>query len=108
MKWTIVCLLLLAGVVANNYYITIAWAIRTAIGIVLCLFVLWLGFITTSGQKAWSFIKEARKELRKVAWPTRQETIQTTWIVVLMVIVMASLLWAFDSLFLWLVGKLAA
>jgi preprotein translocase subunit SecE len=49
-------------------------------------------------------LKEARGEIRKVVWPTRQETTQTTLIVVVVVLVMALLLWGLDSLLGWLVS----
>ncbi|MEX5381397.1 preprotein translocase subunit SecE, partial [Acinetobacter towneri] len=49
-------------------------------------------------------LKEARVEIRKVVWPTRQETMQTTLIVVAVVLVMALLLWGLDSLLGWLVS----
>ncbi|MBP5143215.1 preprotein translocase subunit SecE, partial [Pseudomonas chlororaphis] len=49
-------------------------------------------------------VKEARTEIRKVVWPTRQETTQTTLIVVAVVLVMALLLWGLDSLLGWLVS----
>ena len=54
-----------------------------------------------SGQKVWVFAKQSRMELRKVVWPTRQETIQTTMIVVAMVVVMALVLWGVDSILTW-------
>jgi preprotein translocase subunit SecE len=40
-------------------------------------------------DRAKEFLTEARAEIKKVAWPTRQQTIQATWVVVAMVIVMA-------------------
>ena len=47
-----------------------------------------------------------RSEIRKVVWPTRQETTQTTLIVVAVVLVMALLLWGLDSLLGWLVSMI--
>jgi preprotein translocase subunit SecE len=67
-----------------------------------------LSYLTTQGKKALTFIKGARTELRKVTWPTRQETFQTTLVVFVMVVIMALILWALDSLFLWLVSLLTA
>jgi preprotein translocase subunit SecE len=48
--------------------------------------------------------KEARIEIRKVVWPTRQETTQTTLIVVVMVILVGLILWAMDSTLSWSVS----
>ena len=58
---------------------------------------------TELGAETLEFIQGARAELRKVVWPTRAETTQTTLIVIVMVILMGLLLWLFDVLLLWLV-----
>lgn len=58
---------------------------------------------TELGAETLEFIQGARAELRKVVWPTRAETTQTTLIVIVMVIIMGLLLWLFDVLLLWLV-----
>ena len=58
---------------------------------------------TELGAETLEFIRGARAELRKVVWPTRAETTQTTLIVIVMVIIMGLLLWLFDVLLLWLV-----
>ena len=48
------------------------------------------------GRQLWRFAIDARMEVRKVVWPTRQETIQTTLIVMVMVFLLGILLWLFD------------
>ena len=58
------------------------------------------------GQAFFALAKEARAEIRKVVWPTRQETTQTTLIVVAVVLVMALLLWGLDTLLGWLVSMI--
>ncbi len=58
------------------------------------------------GRSAWAFAQDARQELRRVVWPTRQETVQTTLIVLVMVIIVAVLLWLMDMFFMWGVGAL--
>jgi preprotein translocase subunit SecE len=106
-KWLFVILLICAGLVANSYYQNqVAWALRAAGGIVVAAIAIAVALQTVQGQSAWNFIKGARVELRKVVWPTRQETLQTTLIVVLMVVVTALILWGLDSVFLWGVGWL--
>jgi len=59
---------------------------------------------TAQGQSFLQLLKEANIERRKVVWPTRQETTQTTMIVVVVVFVMALILWGMDSLLGWLVS----
>jgi preprotein translocase subunit SecE len=48
------------------------------------------------GRQLWRFASDSRMEVRKVVWPTRQETIQTTLIVMVMVFLLGVLLWLFD------------
>lgn len=53
------------------------------------------------GRAALTFAKEARTEVRKVVWPTRKETLQTTGIVLIMVIIVGIMLWLLDMFLLW-------
>ncbi len=61
---------------------------------------------TQVGMMMLGYISETQVEVRKVVWPTRQETMQTTMIVILMVMVAALMLWAVDSMFGWIVHAL--
>lgn len=61
-------------------------------------------YFTAPGKTFFAFAGEARDETRKVVWPTRKETIQTTAIVLVFVMVMALFLWVVDSILLWVVG----
>jgi preprotein translocase subunit SecE len=60
------------------------------------------------GKTFWAFVQSSRIELRKVVWPNRQETMQVTLVVFVMVIVLGLFFWGLDSLlqFLtrWLTG----
>jgi preprotein translocase subunit SecE len=58
------------------------------------------------GGAAWSYVKATNVEVRKVVWPTRQETLQTTLIVIIMVILVALMLWGIDSVLGWAVRAL--
>lgn len=103
-KWTLVLVLLVAGVTANYHYEQVSVAVRSAIGLLALIVVLALAAWTSAGRRALSFIRAARQEIRKVVWPTRREAVQTALIVVVMVAVMALILWGVDALFLWLIG----
>jgi preprotein translocase subunit SecE len=61
---------------------------------------------TEKGAAAIAFSRGSVIEVRKVVWPTRKETTQTTLIVVAMVVVMGIVLWLFDSFLLWAVSLL--
>jgi preprotein translocase subunit SecE len=60
------------------------------------------------GKTLWAFIQNARVELRKVVWPNRQETMQVTIVVMVMVLVMGLFFWGLDTVLglitRWLTG----
>jgi len=58
-------------------------------------------YTTQMGYGLWMFARDARTEVRKVIWPTRQETIQTTLMVVVMVILVGIMLWLIDMALRW-------
>jgi preprotein translocase subunit SecE len=106
LKWLITFALLFAGVVGNYYYNYIAMPIRL-LGWLVVLAV--AGFVAAKTQKGkWvvDFFRDSRLELRKVVWPTRQETMQTTMVVAVMVIILALILWGVDGVLVWLIGWL--
>ncbi len=53
---------------------------------------------TAIGKSVWNFAGDSRAEVRKVVWPTRQETIQTTIIIMIIVLITSIFLWGVDSL----------
>ena len=79
---------LLAGVVAY-YYFTEASQLVRVLGLVVALAVgILIGFQSTQGRLLWQFIQGSQVEIRKVVWPTQQETVQTTLIVFVFTLVM--------------------
>ena len=107
LKWLVVAVLLVVAIIANAHFSSQPVALRLIGWLLLSSFLLFIIYNTERGKKTWSFIQEARTELRKVVWPSRQETVQTTLIVVAMVVIAGLFLWGIDSLLLWLVGLLA-
>ena len=63
-----------------------------------------IGFQTEKGRRIWSFLGETQIEVRKVVWPTREETVQTTLVVILMVFFIALFLWLLDLFLGWSIG----
>ena len=104
LKWLVAVALVVAGIAANYYYAEQALTIRLAGWLVLACVVALVAATTTLGRRFLGFAKEARVELRKVVWPTRQETLQTTMVVVVIVLIMGLLLWGVDSFLLWAVS----
>jgi preprotein translocase subunit SecE len=58
---------------------------------------------TEKGRNTKNFLQQTQIEVRKVVWPTRQETVQMTGIVILMVVLVALIIWMLDSFLFWLV-----
>jgi preprotein translocase subunit SecE len=58
------------------------------------------------GQSLWKFIQAARIELRKVVWPTREETIQTTIAVMVFAVIMGVFFWLLDLFLLYVSSKI--
>ncbi len=56
---------------------------------------------STQGDRFLHFLRETRIELRKVVWPTREETTKTTGIIMIAVVVVAIFLWIIDAFFTW-------
>ncbi|SER67624.1 preprotein translocase subunit SecE [Azotobacter beijerinckii] len=105
-KWLVVAALVAVGVVGNQLYSSESILYRVVALLVLAFVAAFVALQTGKGQAFFALVKEARAEIRKVVWPTRQETMQTTLIVVAVVLVMALLLWGLDSLLGWLVSMI--
>ncbi len=103
-KWIITFVLLTAAVVGNYLYGDMSVVVRAAGVVVLIAAALGVAATTTKGKAAIAFAKESRMEVRKVVWPTRQETLQTTLIVLAVSIVMALALWGIDGIMVRLVA----
>jgi preprotein translocase subunit SecE len=56
---------------------------------------------SVQGQVLWDFIQSSRGEIRKVIWPTRQETLQTTLTVMVFALIMGVFFWVLDLFLLW-------
>ena len=106
LKWLVVAALVVVGVVGNQFFSGEPILYRVLGLLALAAVAAFVGLQTAKGQAFFGLAKEARVEIRKVVWPTRQETTQTTLIVVAVVLVMALVLWGLDSLLGWLVSMI--
>ena len=59
---------------------------------------------SAQGRAFWQFVQGSRVELRKVVWPTRQETLQTTLVVLVAILAMGIFFWVLD----WILGSVTA
>lgn len=102
LRWLVVVALVAGGIFANSFYGDFPLLYRVVGLVVVAAIALFVAVNTRQGSSVWEVLKESRTEIRKVVWPTRQETNQTTLIVVVLVIVMAFILWGLDSFFGWI------
>jgi preprotein translocase subunit SecE len=106
LKWLAVAALVVVGVSGNQFYSAEPILYRVIALLVISAAAGFVALQTAKGQSFFNLVKEARIEIRKVVWPTRQETTQTTLMVVAVVLVMALLLWGLDSLLGWIVSSI--
>ena len=106
LKWGLVAIIVALAVYANWYYQEQSLFLRVLGLLIAGAAAFLIAVKTEKGNAAWNLIKEARSEIRKVVWPTNNETTQTTLVVLVMVFIFSLILWGLDSLLSWLVSSL--
>ncbi|RCV87094.1 preprotein translocase subunit SecE [Billgrantia montanilacus] len=101
LKWAVVITLLVVAVVGNTYFADQAILYRVLGVVVLCAAAAAIALTTTKGRDLAELAKSAKKEIQRVVWPTRPETVQTTAIVLVAVLVVGLMLWLIDTLLGW-------
>ena len=105
-KYVVALLLVAAGVF--GFYWLEEWA--TALRALLVVAGIGAGLVvfagSVKGAQTREFLSESRFELRKVVWPTRQEALRTTWVVMLAVLIISLMLAGFDAVIQWVIKLL--
>jgi preprotein translocase subunit SecE len=102
-KWLLVVLLLGVGIVSFYYFAEHSLLLRV-LGLLLVMgLAMLIASTTTKGRSTLKFLRDSHLEVRRVVWPTRQETVQMTGIVFVMVMLVALIIWLVDSILFWLV-----
>jgi preprotein translocase subunit SecE len=105
LKWLVVVLLVAVGVVGNSLYSEESLLYRVLALLVLAGVAGFVALQTAKGKAFFTLFKESKNEIRRVVWPTRQETLQTTGMVVVVVLLIGLFLWGLDSLLAWIVSS---
>lgn len=103
-KWLLVAALLLAAILGNYYFRDVSLPLRALVVVIMIAVAVGLASLTIKGRQTANFAREARTEVRKVVWPTRQETLQTTLIVAVVTAIMSLILWGLDGILVRLVS----
>jgi len=104
--WVITIAIVAVGIYGNNNFAdffgtdSVLYRVLALLG--LAIVAAAVALQTTQGKSFWELLKGARTEIRKVVWPTRQETTQTTMIVLLVVVITGLILWLLDTVLGWL------
>jgi len=100
---TVAVLLLIAGIVAYYWFADWSGVARFGVlmaGLAACIGV---GAFTRAGRSMREYLVESQFELRKVVWPTRDETLRTTLVIIVVVIILSLLLGLIDVILKWIV-----
>jgi preprotein translocase subunit SecE len=95
----------LVGFVAYYYFGDASVALRSLGVLVAIGIAAFVALQSAQGQSLWRFVQAARAELRRVVWPTREETIQTTIAVLVFAVIMGVFFWGLDVLLLYATSK---
>ncbi len=105
-RWLSVAALLAVGVVSFYVFAEHSLLLRVIFLLAMAGGAVFIALKTEKGKNTWDFLQDTHIEVRKVVWPSRQETLQTTGIVIAMVIIMALFVWLLDGILMWLVRLL--
>lgn len=105
-KLALAAAVLVGGIVGYYYFDGESLLLRVAGVLVAVVLATVIAFQSVQGKELWKFIQGSRLEMRKVVWPTRQETLQTTLTVLVFTLMMGIFFWLLDMLLLWITGLL--
>jgi preprotein translocase subunit SecE len=104
-KLALAGLIVVAGLV-GYYYLADSSALLRALSVIVALAVgAAVAFTSLQGRSLWKFMQGARVELNKVVWPTREETIQTTVVVLVVALIGGVFFWLLDMGLLYLTSR---
>jgi preprotein translocase subunit SecE len=105
-KLVVAFLLVIAGIVAFYALHESAAVVKLAVVLLGLLAAAGVAWTTETGRRLVVFGQESVAEARRVVWPTRKETMQTTGVVIAFAVVMALFLWTVDASLMLVVNKL--
>ena len=100
--------ILLASIVSFYYFSEVSVLIRALVIIFSLVMSLFIFFRTQRGLIFWEFLQGSRVEMRKVVWPTKQETIQTTLTVFIFVLILGIFFWLLDFILLYITTSITS
>jgi preprotein translocase subunit SecE len=108
LKYVLSLVLVSAGVVAFYQFSEVSQLYRVLGMLAVVLVAIAMMMTTVIGRNSLSFAQEARLEVRKVVWPSRQDTTRMTLMVFAIVIIVGLILWLLDMFLFWAITTLTA
>jgi len=105
LKWLVAVAILAAGVFGFYHFAEYPLLYKVLGLVAVVIIALFVIAQTSAGKSAWAAIGESRTELKKIVWPTKVETWQTTLLIIVCTFLVALFFWAFDKLIGWGLGK---
>lgn len=106
LRWGVAVLLLAGGIFAFYHFEEQLLVVRVLGLLAVAGISIFIAAQSTLGKNILGFVSGANTEVRKVVWPTRAETLQTTLAVLVIVLLVGIFLWLLDMLLLWAIQLL--
>ncbi|HLU06931.1 MAG TPA: preprotein translocase subunit SecE [Woeseiaceae bacterium] len=106
LKLLIAAVVLVGGLFGYYWYLEWSQPVRVLLVLAGTIAGVGIAMTSTQGRRLWAFIQGSRIEIRKVVWPTKQETTQTAIAVFVFTLILALFFWGLDSFLLWLTRTL--
>ncbi len=100
-KQVMSAIFVVSGVGAFYYFSEIALLYRVLSLVVVVLLAIGMVLTTELGRNFLTFVAESKQEVKRVVWPTREETMRTTLMVFVMVFIVGLILWILDMCLFW-------
>ena len=106
LRWLVAVSLIVVGIGGNWYFQSESLLLRVAALLTIMGLSTLIIWNSRKGQEIVSLLRESRSEVRRVVWPTNQETNQTTLVVLVIVLIFSLILWGLDSLLGWIISSI--
>ncbi|CUX97371.1 preprotein translocase subunit SecE [Candidatus Hoaglandella endobia] len=103
-KWLVIAIMFIVVIIGNYFYRDYSLSLRALVVMLIIAIACSVAMMTNKCKFIVMFTREARTELRKVIWPTRQKTLNITLIVAAVTAIMSLILWGLDSILVHLVS----
>lgn len=99
----LLAVIVLGGAIGAFYYFETQFNVAVRVGGLLIAVAAAVAILMQSqvGKTMWSYVRGSRVELRKVVWPTRRDSVQTTLLIFVVVLLLGAFLYGVDAVLLW-------